>query len=123
MALLEAASSGDPSFFLGTDSAPHTRGTKESACGCAGIFSAVAAIEYYAEMFDGLDRIERLEGFASHYGADFYQLPRNKEQITLVRKPMQIPQSIQGDGDRDSLEEVVPLKAGEFVPWSIEPRN
>jgi len=120
MALLEAATSGDPSFFLGTDSAPHTRHSKENACGCAGIFSAVAAIEYYAEMFDSIEKIDRLEGFASHFGADFYQLPRNTGQITLVRKPRTIPETIQGNHADDHEEEVVPLKAGEDVSWSIE---
>ena len=120
MALLEAATSGDPSFFLGTDSAPHTRHSKESACGCAGIFSAVAAIEYYAEIFDSIEKIDRLEGFASHFGADFYQLPRNTGQITLVRKTRTIPESIQGIHADDHEEEVVPLKAGEDVSWSIE---
>jgi len=120
MALLEAATSRDPSFFLGTDSAPHTRHSKESACGCAGIFSAVAAIEYYAEIFDSIEKIDRLEGFASHFGADFYQLPRNTGEITLVRKTRTVPESIQGSHADDHEEEVVPLKAGEDVSWSIE---
>ncbi len=120
MALLEAATSGNPSFFLGTDSAPHARNNKESACGCAGIFSAVAAIEYYAEMFDGIDKIDRLEGFASHFGADFYQIPRNAEQITLIRKAKKIPKAIPSCQTSIHAEEIVPLKAGEEVSWSMQ---
>jgi len=84
-ALLGAATSGDPSFFLGTDSAPHTRSSKESDCGCAGIFSAPVAIESYAEAFSEVDALDRLEGFASHFGADFYRLPRNRDRIRLDR--------------------------------------
>ena len=120
MTLLEAATSGDPSFFLGTDSAPHTRNSKESACGCAGIFSAVAAMEYYAEMFDGMNKIDRLEGFSSHFGADFYRLPRNTEQITLARKVKTIPNAIPDSHSKSQTEEIVPLKAGEDVSWSLE---
>ncbi|MEM9058318.1 MAG: dihydroorotase, partial [Pseudomonadota bacterium] len=92
-ALVDAATSGDRRFFLGTDSAPHTRHTKESACGCAGVFSAHAAIELYAQVFDEAGCLERLEGFASEHGPDFYGLPRNQDRITLVREPWQIPDS------------------------------
>ncbi|MXZ79786.1 MAG: dihydroorotase [Gammaproteobacteria bacterium] len=119
LALLEAATGGDPSFFLGTDSAPHTKNAKENACGCAGVFSAAAAIECYAEVFDSMDRIDRLEGFASHHGADFYRLLRNTEQITLERRPFPIPESI-GTDERNDGTGVVPLKAGEAVSWSIQ---
>jgi dihydroorotase len=85
LALVRAATGGDPSFFLGTDSAPHVRGAKESACGCAGIFSAPIAIESYAEAFSRADAMDRLEGFASFHGADFYRLPRNEDRIRLER--------------------------------------
>ena len=90
-ALLKAATSGNPKFFLGTDSAPHDRGKKESACGCAGIFSAHAAIELYAEAFDSEGAIEKLEGFASIFGPDFYGLPHNREKITLEKSPWKVP--------------------------------
>ncbi len=97
-ALLDAASSGDPSFFLGTDSAPHTRAAKESDCGCAGIYSAPVALEAYAEAFASAGALERLEGFASHFGADFYGRPRNTGRVRLVAKPWSPPASA-GDGD------------------------
>ncbi len=97
-ALLEAATSGDPSFFLGTDSAPHTRAAKESDCGCAGIYSAPVALEAYAEAFASVGALDRLEGFASHFGADFYGLPRNTGRVRLVAQPWSPPQSV-GDGD------------------------
>src|SRR6201996_664251 len=84
-ALLDAVASGDPRFFLGTDSAPHARHTKETSCGCAGIFSSHAGIELYAEAFESIGAMAKLEGFASHYGADFYGLPRNTEKITLIK--------------------------------------
>ena len=113
-ALLEAATSGSPKFFLGTDSAPHARGAKECACGCAGIYSAHAAIELYAEAFDHAGALDRLEGFASLYGADFYRLPRNTGRITLVRQPWEVPPGYPfGD------ETVVPLRAGESVQWRL----
>jgi dihydroorotase len=112
--LLEVATAGNPKFFLGTDSAPHARGAKESACGCAGIYSAHAAIELYAEAFEQAGALERLEGFASHHGADFYGLPRNLETITLVKKEWQVPASYPfGD------EVVVPLRAGEGIAWQL----
>ncbi len=111
--LVEAATSGDPRFFLGTDSAPHARSAKESACGCAGIYSAHAAIELYAEVFDEAGALERLEGFASQYGADFYGLPHNRDKITLRREPWQVPAAYPFV-DQETL---VPLGAGETLAW------
>lgn len=96
-ALVAAATSGDPSFFLGTDSAPHARHTKEAGCGCAGIYSAPVAIESYAEVFAEAEALDRFEGFASHHGPDFYRLPRNRERIALVREDWAGPES-DGDG-------------------------
>jgi dihydroorotase len=113
-ALLKAAASGDPRFFLGTDSAPHARGAKEGACGCAGIFSAHGAIELYAEAFEAAGALERLEGFASEHGADFYHLPRNTGWLTLVKAPWEVPRSYPfGSG------ELVPLRAGERIGWRL----
>ncbi len=113
-ALIDAATSGDPRFFLGTDSAPHARHTKETACGCAGIFSAHAAIELYAEVFDSVGRLPLLPGFASEFGADFYRLPRNPDFITLAAEPWQVPDSY--DFGKETL---VPLRAGETVRWRL----
>ena len=113
-ALLSAATSGNPKFFLGSDSAPHARRDKESACGCAGIYTAHAAIELYAEVFDSEDALHRLEAFASFRGADFYGLPRNTERLTLERKPWTVPPQL-GQGD----EALIPLRAGESVRWSL----
>ena len=113
-ALLQAATSGNPKFFLGTDSAPHARGAKESACGCAGCFSALHAIELYAEAFESVDALDKLEGFASFYGPDFYQLPRNTEQITLTNTAWQIPQALSL-----GTSELVPLRAGETMTWQM----
>lgn len=115
-ALIGAATSGDPRFFLGTDSAPHARHTKEAACGCAGIFSAHAAIELYAEVFDSVGRLPLLPGFASEFGADFYRLPRNTDFITLVADPWQVPDHYEFGG-----ETLVPLRAGEMVGWRLLP--
>ena len=112
--LLEAATSGNPKFFLGTDSAPHARHTKENSCGCAGIYSAHAAIELYAEAFETMDALDKLEAFASFYGADFYGLPRNQTQITLHKQSWQVPDTLPF---ADS--ELVPLRAGEAVNWQI----
>ena len=113
-ALVEAATSGNPRFFLGTDSAPHPRHAKESACGCAGIFSAHCAIELYAEVFEHAGHLDRLEGFASHHGADFYGLPRNNDTLTLVRESWQPPATLpMGE------ETLVPLRADETVAWRI----
>lgn len=113
-ALIEAATSADPRFFLGTDSAPHGRHTKEAACGCAGIFSAHAAIELYAEVFDSVGRLPLLPGFASEFGADFYGLPRNPDFITLVPEPWRVPDSYDFGG-----EALVPLRAGEMIQWRM----
>jgi dihydroorotase len=113
-ALIDAATSGDPRFFLGTDSAPHARHTKEAACGCAGIFSAHAAIELYAEVFDSVGRLALLPGFAAEFGADFYGLPRNPDFITLADEPWQVPDSYAFGNDR-----LVPLRAGEMVRWRM----
>lgn len=114
-ALLEAATSGEPKFFLGTDSAPHALGDKESACGCAGCFSAPAAIELYAEAFESAGRLDRLEGFASHFGADFYRLPRNTDRIMLRREPWRIPMDYAFGSAR-----IVPLRAGETLQWRLD---
>jgi len=113
-ALIDAATSGDPRFFLGTDSAPHPQPAKECACGCAGCFTAHAAIELYAEVFEGAGALERLEGFASLYGPDFYGLPRNPGSITLEKRPWQVPESYPFGG-----HPVVPLGAGQWVQWRI----
>ena len=113
-ALLKAATSGNPKFFLGTDSAPHDREKKESACGCAGIFSAHAAIELYAEAFDGEDAIERLEGFASIFGPDFYGLPHNQEKITLEKSPWRVPEHYELAGSK-----LTPFFAGAELSWRL----
>jgi dihydroorotase len=114
-ALIEAATSGSPKFFLGTDSAPHDKNQKESACGCAGVFSAHAAIELYAEVFDGANKIDMLEGFASHFGPDFYELPRNIEKITLENDTWQIPESYDFSGSK-----VIPFYAGKTLSWKLK---
>lgn len=114
-ALLEAATSGNTKFFLGTDSAPHARGAKESACGCAGIYTAHAAIELYAEAFDAAGALGRLEGFASHHGPDFYGLPRNTDSVTLRRGQWRVP-----DAYPYADSEIVPLKAGEDIGWRVD---
>jgi dihydroorotase len=113
-ALLSAATSGNPRFFLGTDSAPHERATKESACGCAGMFTAHAAIELYAEAFDSAGRLDRLEPFASHFGADFYGLPRHEETITLIRESWVPPDVYEFGGGK-----LVPYRAGESIAWRL----
>ncbi len=114
-ALVEAATSGNPRFFLGTDSAPHERSAKETACGCAGMFTAHAAIELYAEVFEQSGHLDRLEAFASDFGADFYGLPRHEERIVLKREPWVVPERYPfGDGA------VVPYRAGETVAWRLQ---
>ncbi len=113
-ALVAAAISGNPKFFLGTDSAPHARGAKETACGCAGIYSAHAAIELYAEAFEDAGALDKLEAFASFYGADFYGLPRHTDTITLRRASWEAPASL-GLGE----ETLVPLRAGETIRWRV----
>lgn len=114
-ALIEAATSGDKKFFLGTDSAPHVRSGKETSCGCAGIYSAPAAIELYAEVFAERNALDKLENFASFNGADFYRLPRNSEQITLLAQEWTMPEQFPFHD-----EAVVPIRAGETVRWRIQ---
>jgi dihydroorotase len=113
-ALLQAATSGNPKFFLGTDSAPHPRNSKESSCGCAGCYSALNAMELYAEAFESVDALDQLEAFASFYGADFYQLPRNTEQITLTKTTWRVPDEI-----LFTESALVPLRAGEEMTWQM----
>lgn len=113
-ALLEAATSADPRFFLGTDSAPHARHTKEAACGCAGIFSAHAGIELYAEAFEAAGALANLQAFAAESGADFYGLPRNDATLSLVREPWTVPATL-AFGEH----ELVPLRAGESIAWRL----
>ncbi|SEO81352.1 dihydroorotase [Aquisalimonas asiatica] len=113
-ALVEAATSGNPKFFLGTDSAPHALHDKETACGCAGCFTAPAAIELYAMAFEAAGKLDRLEGFASHFGADFYRLPRNTDTITLTRESWTLPEHYAFGKHR-----VAPLRAGETLPWRL----
>lgn len=114
-ALQDAVVSGSSKFFLGTDSAPHAKGAKESVCGCAGCYTAYAAIELYAEIFDDLGALDKLEGFASHYGPDFYGLPRNSDEITLIKKDWQAPHELPFGDDV-----IVPLRAGETLRWKID---
>ena len=113
-ALIKAETSGSPKFFLGTDSAPHYQNEKESACGCAGIFSAHAAIELYAEAFEKVNKLDMLEGFASHYGADFYGLKRNREIITLEKRPWIVPKSYSFSNSK-----VIPFLAEEQLSWRL----
>ena len=114
LALLEAATSGNPRFFLGTDSAPHAKGAKEAACGCAGCYSAFNALGLYAEAFESVGKLDKLEGFASLFGPDFYALPRNTKKISLSKQPQTIPLELPlGDAT------IVPLRAGETIAWSL----
>src|ERR1700757_5073106 len=114
VALVEAATSGDPRFFLGTDSAPHPKGLKEHACGCAGCYTALHALELYAEAFDKAGALDRLEGFASFFGADFYGLPRSGEKVTLRREQWTLPaEGAVGDTP------IVPLRGGESIGWRL----
>jgi dihydroorotase len=117
-ALLRTIASGNPKFFLGTDSAPHARDLKESSCGCAGIFSAHAAIELYTTVFDSIGALDKLEAFASFHGPDFYGLPRNSGTITLEKSGQTIPESYPM-----ADQSVVPLMAGQTIPWKIRPEN
>ena len=110
LALIKAATSGNPKFFLGTDSAPHLTNLKENACGCAGCYSAYAALELYAEAFEQADALDKLEAFASFYGADFYRLPRNADTVTLEKSTWTVPAAY---GD------ITPLKAGETLIWKM----
>jgi len=114
-ALVAAASSGNPKFFLGTDSAPHARGAKESACGCAGMYTAHAAIELYAQAFEDAGALDKLEGFASFFGADFYGLPRNQDKITLVKQDWEVPASYPL-----AESEVVRQYEGEKLCWKLQ---
>ena len=115
-ALVAAATSGNPRFFLGTDSAPHERSTKENACGCAGMFTAHAALELYAEAFEQVGRLDRLQSFASHFGADFYGLARHDDTITLIKEAWVPPPSYDFGGGA-----VVPYRSGETVAWRLAP--
>ena len=112
LALRHAATSGDPRFFLGTDSAPHSRQSKETSCGCAGIFNAPYALESYAQVFEQEGALAHLEGFASRYGPAFYRLPLNTRTITLERVDQLIPELVDG---------LVPFHAGEILPWKLSP--
>lgn len=113
-ALIKAATSGNPKFFLGTDSAPHSVGKKETACGCAGCYTAHAALEMYAQVFEDAGALDKLEGFASHFGPDFYGLPRNQDTITLEKKEWQVPSQLSlGE------EPLTPLAAGEMLRWTV----
>lgn len=114
-ALLAAATSGNPKFFLGTDSAPHAQHLKESACGCAGIYSAHGALELYAQVFEEAGALDKLPGFASHYAADFYRLPRGTQTITLEKQAWQVPAVLSLGGDK-----LIPLMAGQLVMWRIK---
>jgi dihydroorotase len=113
-ALVAAATSGNPKFFLGTDSAPHPRHAKESACGCAGIYSAHAAMELYAEIFERAGALDRLEAFASFHGPDFYRLPRNRDTLTLEQRIWTVPEELHFGQDT-----VVPLRAGKTMAWTV----
>ena len=113
-ALIKVATSGNNKFFLGTDSAPHAQHTKETACGCAGCYTAYAAIELYAEAFELAGSLHKLEGFASFYGADFYRLPRNTQTITLRKEEWQAPASL-----TYADHQLVPLRAGEMLKWKL----
>jgi dihydroorotase len=112
--LVRAATGGDPKFFLGTDSAPHGRSRKEAACGCAGIYTAHAALELYAEVFDAAKALDRLEGFASRHGASFYRLPVNQDTVALVREPWTVPHELPFGDDV-----LVPMRAGEPIAWRV----
>ena len=114
VALVEAATSGSKKFFLGTDSAPHARITKEAECGCAGCFSALNAVELYAHAFDQVGALDKLEGFASHHGPDFYGLPRNESTVTLVREESRI-----AEHHPVADQVVVPLWAGQSLPFTL----
>ncbi|AIO65192.1 dihydroorotase [Burkholderia oklahomensis] len=114
VALIAAATSGNPRFFLGTDSAPHVKGAKEAACGCAGCYTALHALELYTEAFDQAGALDKLEGFASFFGADFYGLPRSGETVTLRRETWELPREIDA-GDAS----VVPLRGGEPIGWRL----
>ncbi|MEB3271327.1 MAG: dihydroorotase [Synechococcus sp.] len=121
LALRAAATSGNPKFFLGTDSAPHPRHAKESACGCAGIYNAPVALASYAQVFEQEGALAQLEGFASLHGPAFYGLPPNEERITLVRTDWVVPRRLHGNDPAGSVSELVPFHAGEILPWCLKP--
>lgn len=114
-ALVEAATSGSKKFFLGTDSAPHAKGAKESACGCAGSYTAHAALELYAEVFEQEGKLENLEAFASHNGPDFYGIARNSDTVTLTKEEWPVPQTMPFGSDV-----IVPIRAGESISWKVK---
>jgi dihydroorotase len=121
-ALQQTVASGSPKFFLGTDSAPHEKHKKESACGCAGCYSAWSAIELYAQVFDDLNAIDKLEGFASHFGPDFYGLARNTSTITLHEESWQVPDLVtllSNTSMDNAIEEIVPFYAGQTLKWKL----
>lgn len=122
LALRRAATSGKPCFFLGTDSAPHQRSSKENACGCAGIFNAPYALESYAEVFDQEGALDRLEAFASENGATFYGLPMNTASVTLERRPQVVPKYFDVSQKSVSIEPLVPFHSGESLSWSLVDR-
>jgi dihydroorotase len=119
IALRAAATSGNPKFFLGTDSAPHARSAKEAACGCAGIFNAPFAIESYAAVFDQHNALDKLEAFASEFGPRFYGLPLNEGTITLERQPLVVPDRLHRNDAAGTAVELVPFHAGETLPWRL----
>ncbi|QBY06009.1 dihydroorotase [Thalassotalea sp. HSM 43] len=114
-ALVRAATSGSAKFFLGTDSAPHTKDKKEAACGCAGAYTAHAAVELYAEVFDAEGALDKLEAFASFNGPDFYKMPRHSDTITLVKEDWSVPETMPFGGDK-----VVPIRGGETIQWQVK---
>lgn len=116
--LLNAATSGNPKFFLGTDSAPHLKHFKETSCGCAGCYSAASALEFYTEVFDQAGALDKLEGFSSFHGADFYHLPRNTTRVTLRKQAWKIPDSYPVDSAA-----LIPLNAGTTINWKIQPAD
>lgn len=113
-ALIQAATSGNSKFFLGTDSAPHARSKKEAPCGCAGAYTAYAALEMYAEAFEDAGALDKLEGFASFFGADFYGLPRNSDKVTLLKEEWRAPEALPFGADA-----LIPLRAGESLRWKL----
>lgn len=114
-ALIKAATSGNKKFFLGTDSAPHAKDKKENACGCAGSYTAHAAVELYAEVFEAEGKLDNLEAFASHNGPDFYELPRNQDTITLIKEEWSVPPTLSFGNDV-----VVPIRGGETIAWKVK---
>jgi len=119
LALRAAATSGSPKFFLGTDSAPHSREAKQAACGCAGIFNAPYALESYAQVFEEERALERLEAFASEHGARFYGLPLNRGTVTLVREPLPVPDRLHLNDAAGTAVELVPFHAGQTLAWRL----